>query len=198
VRHIGRVPKQNFGSERLFHGFTSSTNIRRRWRCRSSIAIAAIDRLVRHATIPEMNVESYQRRAALDRKRGPGRPRREHLPRPRLGVHLLGGLPVLEHICNVALYRSAPQLRVSKLIAVTSQTPVTARIVATFAPALYAPICRFEAHAKNVRVFDMSDKAGTTGDSVIKHNDRKARRPGAAYSDVQVSRRHIHHFCDAF
>jgi hypothetical protein len=34
----------------------------------------AIDRLVHHATIFEMNVESYRRRQALERKRGPGRP----------------------------------------------------------------------------------------------------------------------------
>src|SRR5271163_3668480 len=39
-----------------------------------AMTLAAIDRLVRHATILEMNVESYRRRAALDRKRGPGRP----------------------------------------------------------------------------------------------------------------------------
>ena len=38
-------------------------------------AVAAVDRLVHHATILEMNVESYRRRTALDRrKRGPGRP----------------------------------------------------------------------------------------------------------------------------
>ena len=30
-------------------------------------AVAAVDRLVHHATILEMNVESYRRRAALDR-----------------------------------------------------------------------------------------------------------------------------------
>jgi len=30
----------------------------------------AIDRLVHHATILEMNVESYRRKAALKRKRG--------------------------------------------------------------------------------------------------------------------------------
>ena len=36
---------------------------------------AALDRLVHHATILEMNVESYRRRAALDRrKKGPRRP----------------------------------------------------------------------------------------------------------------------------
>ena len=40
-------------------------------------AVAAVDRLVHHATIIEMNVESYRRRAALDRgKRKPGRPAR--------------------------------------------------------------------------------------------------------------------------
>src|SRR5918912_598780 len=40
-----------------------------------AMTLAAVDRLVHHATILEMNVESYyRRRAALDRKRGPGRP----------------------------------------------------------------------------------------------------------------------------
>jgi DNA replication protein DnaC len=35
-----------------------------------AMTLAAIDRLVHHATILEMNVESYRRRAALERKRG--------------------------------------------------------------------------------------------------------------------------------
>jgi DNA replication protein DnaC len=39
-----------------------------------AMTLAAIDRLVHHATIFEMNVESYRRRAAINRKRGPGRP----------------------------------------------------------------------------------------------------------------------------
>src|SRR3954463_10774675 len=39
-----------------------------------AMTLAAIDRLVHHATIFEMNVESYRRRAALERKRRPGRP----------------------------------------------------------------------------------------------------------------------------
>ena len=39
-----------------------------------AMTLAAIDRLVHHATILEMNVESYRRKAALNRKRGPGRP----------------------------------------------------------------------------------------------------------------------------
>jgi DNA replication protein DnaC len=39
-----------------------------------AMTLAAVDRLVHHATIFEMNVESYRRREALERKRGPGRP----------------------------------------------------------------------------------------------------------------------------
>ena len=35
-----------------------------------AMTLATIDRLVHHATILEMNVESYRRRVALDRKRG--------------------------------------------------------------------------------------------------------------------------------
>jgi DNA replication protein DnaC len=38
-----------------------------------AMTVAVVDRLVHHATIFEMNVESYRRRAALERKRGPGR-----------------------------------------------------------------------------------------------------------------------------
>ena len=39
-----------------------------------AMTLAAIDRLVHHSTILEMNVESYRRREALDRRRGRGRP----------------------------------------------------------------------------------------------------------------------------
>ena len=39
-----------------------------------AMTLSAVDRLVHHATIFEMNVYSYRRRTALDRKRGPGRP----------------------------------------------------------------------------------------------------------------------------
>ena len=39
-----------------------------------AMTVAVVDRLVHHATIFEMNVESYRRRVALERKRGPGRP----------------------------------------------------------------------------------------------------------------------------
>lgn len=39
-----------------------------------AMTLAAVDRLVHHATIFEMNVESYRRRAAVQRRNGPGRP----------------------------------------------------------------------------------------------------------------------------
>ena len=40
-----------------------------------AMTLAAVDRLVHHATIFEINVDSYRRRAAIERKhKGPGRP----------------------------------------------------------------------------------------------------------------------------
>lgn len=39
-----------------------------------AMTLAAIDRLVHHATILEMNVESYRRKTAIERKRRRGRP----------------------------------------------------------------------------------------------------------------------------
>jgi DNA replication protein DnaC len=41
------------------------------------MTVAAIDRLVHHATIFEMNVESYRRRAALGRKTATSREKSE-------------------------------------------------------------------------------------------------------------------------
>jgi DNA replication protein DnaC len=38
-----------------------------------AMTLAAVDRLVHHATIFEMNVESYRRRAAVQRRTGAGR-----------------------------------------------------------------------------------------------------------------------------
>jgi DNA replication protein DnaC len=39
-----------------------------------ALTLAAVDRLVHHATIFELNVESYRRRTAVQRRKGPGRP----------------------------------------------------------------------------------------------------------------------------
>ncbi|WP_159108123.1 ATP-binding protein, partial [Novosphingobium sp. MBES04] len=39
-----------------------------------AMTLAAVDRLVHHATIFEMNVESYRRRTAQARRTGAGRP----------------------------------------------------------------------------------------------------------------------------
>jgi DNA replication protein DnaC len=56
-----------------------------------AMTLAAVDRLVHHATILEMNVESYRRKAALDRKRGPGRKPLHATPReletPHIDAH---------------------------------------------------------------------------------------------------------------
>jgi DNA replication protein DnaC len=46
-----------------------------------AMTLAAIDRLVHHATILEMNVESYRRREAIERKRGRGRPAAHATPK---------------------------------------------------------------------------------------------------------------------
>jgi hypothetical protein len=39
-----------------------------------AMTLAAIDSLVHHATIFEMNVDSYRRKAAIKKAQGPGRP----------------------------------------------------------------------------------------------------------------------------
>ena len=39
-----------------------------------AMTLAAVDRLVHHATIFEMNVDSYRRKEAIDKARGAGRP----------------------------------------------------------------------------------------------------------------------------
>jgi DNA replication protein DnaC len=39
-----------------------------------AMTLAAVDRLVHHATIFELNVESCRRRTAVQRRKGPGRP----------------------------------------------------------------------------------------------------------------------------
>jgi DNA replication protein DnaC len=45
-----------------------------------AMTLAAVDRLVHHATIFEMNVESYRRRQAVARRKGPGRPASYAMP----------------------------------------------------------------------------------------------------------------------
>ena len=45
-----------------------------------AMTLAAVDRLVHHAIIFELNVESYRRRQAIERKKGPGRPTNHATP----------------------------------------------------------------------------------------------------------------------
>jgi DNA replication protein DnaC len=55
---------------------TANSALRRRGRIfpDQAVTLAAIDRLVHHATIFEMNVDSYRRKAAVEKTRGVGRP----------------------------------------------------------------------------------------------------------------------------
>jgi DNA replication protein DnaC len=46
-----------------------------------AMTLAAVDRLVHHSTILELNVESYRRREAIDHQRGPGRPASRATPK---------------------------------------------------------------------------------------------------------------------
>jgi len=46
-----------------------------------AMTLAAVDRLVHHSTLFELNVESYRRRTALEARRGPGRPATRATPK---------------------------------------------------------------------------------------------------------------------
>ncbi|VUX54865.1 Putative insertion sequence ATP-binding protein y4iQ/y4nD/y4sD (fragment) [uncultured Woeseiaceae bacterium] len=46
-----------------------------------AMTLAAVDRLVHHSTIFELNVESYRQRSALSKKRGRGRPPSKATPK---------------------------------------------------------------------------------------------------------------------
>ncbi|WP_304503467.1 IS21-like element helper ATPase IstB [Acidiphilium sp. C61] len=60
-----------------------------------AMTLAAVDRLVHHATIFEMNVESYRRKTAIQRRTGPGRPptRATITENGRLSRHDMCGRP---------------------------------------------------------------------------------------------------------
>ena len=51
-----------------------------------AMTLAAVDRLVHHATIFEMNVESYRRRAAIQRQSKAGRPPTSHPDRRAIDI----------------------------------------------------------------------------------------------------------------
>jgi len=52
-----------------------------------AMTLAAVDRLVHHSTIFELNVESYRRRSAIEKKRGPGRPAKRATPKNTPDLH---------------------------------------------------------------------------------------------------------------
>ena len=66
-----------------------------------AMTLAAIDRIVHHATILEMNVDSYRRKEAVDNARGPGRPPTRATIRVRIRIasaETLPGVRLLPHL----------------------------------------------------------------------------------------------------
>src|SRR5690606_31304683 len=64
-----------------------------------AMTLAAVDRLVHHATIFELNVDSYRRKAALETKRGRGRPATRATIKTSEPVSLSDNLPA-DDSCN--------------------------------------------------------------------------------------------------
>jgi hypothetical protein len=62
-----------------------------------------------------------------------------------------------------------------KLVTVTAETAVAARILATLAISLNAPVRRFKAIAEYAGILDMRDEAGAARNSIIKHYNGKSR-----------------------
>jgi DNA replication protein DnaC len=83
-----------------------------------TMTLAAIDRLVHHSTILEMNVESHRRRAALNRKRGPGR---RKAPDCRAGIIKSGDQKILAKLDRHHLLRSRPPLHIPNVATVLVQ-----------------------------------------------------------------------------
>jgi len=75
--------------------------------------------------------------------------------------------PIAEYTTNVSLNRSSFKLCVGKLVAITAETTIAARVIATFAPTFDAPVCRFEACAKNVSILELSNETRATGNGVV-------------------------------
>lgn len=71
------------------------------------MTLAAIDRLVHHATIIEMNAESYRRCEAIAAKRGRGRPA-THATSPKANF---GRLPAQAPLFDVAAADRLPALK---------------------------------------------------------------------------------------
>ena len=100
-----------------------------------AMTLAVVDRLVHHATIFEMNVESYRRRTALDRKRGPGRPpvRAQSPPTPDCRAATIKRPGDLLRDSHVATIIGPPRCRILILFvaAFSSRSPrYTARLAA--------------------------------------------------------------------
>lgn len=61
----------------------------------AAMTLAAVDRLVHHSTLFELNVESYRRRSALAARRGPGRPATRATPK-NTAPRIVGDAEIME------------------------------------------------------------------------------------------------------
>ena len=80
-----------------------------------AMTLAAVDRLVHHATILELNVESYRRRTAVERRKGPGRPPPARQSKPPLidAPRQSGGENSCSRHADAAIISSVAALRLS-------------------------------------------------------------------------------------
>jgi hypothetical protein len=58
-----------------------------------------------------------------------------------------------------------------KLVTIVAETAITACVIATFAAAFDAPVCRFEACPKNLSILDLSNEARATRNGIVKYYD---------------------------
>jgi hypothetical protein len=79
-----------------------------------------------------------------------------------------------KNITDIPFDRSAPELCMGKLIAVTSEATVAARILATLAISLHALVRRFKAHPEYAGILDIGDEPGAARHGIIKDYDRKS------------------------
>jgi hypothetical protein len=77
--------------------------------------------------------------------------------------------PIAEYTSNVPLNWSSFKLCVGKLVTITAETTIAARVIATLAPTFDAPVCRFEACVKNVSILELSNETSATGNGIVEH-----------------------------
>jgi hypothetical protein len=99
--------------------------------------------------------------------------------------------PVAQYFSNIRFDRSALKLRMSKLVTVAAEATVTTRVLTAFATTFDAPKCRFEAHTKNVGIFDTSDESGAAWNRIIKNTIRDTSVESSDFAASMEARREM-------